>query len=145
MIEIAVVHGKDSYFSVEDSAGTTLRNLTTYITEVTLTFEQDEAQTTTKGQTAETYLQGHTRATIDVVGRYDSTASTGPDVVLSGLVGDTGTCGFEFGPEGNGSGKVKYSGECFLTGYEVGTPLADIVGFTANFRVTGAVTRGTFS
>ena len=141
---MAVVHGKDSYFQLEDSAGTTLRNLTTYLTDITLTWEQDEAQTTTKGQTPETYVQGHTRAMIDLVGRYDSTVTTGPDVILSGLVGDTGTCGFEFGPEGSGVGKVKYSGECFLTGYEIGSPLADIVGFTANLRITGAVVRGTF-
>lgn len=142
---MAVVHGKDSYFSLEDSTGSTLRILTTYLTDVTLSYEQDEAQTTTKGQTWESYLQGHARATLELTGRYDSTVTTGPDVVLSGLVADTGTCSFEFGPEGGTVGKVKYSGECFLTGYEIGSPLADIVGFTASLRVTGAVTRGTFA
>lgn len=141
---MAVVHGKDSYFQLEDAAGTTLRNLTTYLTDVTLSYDQDEAQTTTKGQTAETYLQGHTRAEISLTGRYDSTVTAGPDVVLAGLVGDTGTSTFEFGPEGSTAGKVKYSGECFLTGYEIGSPLAGIVGFTAKLRVTGAVVRGTF-
>jgi len=141
---MAVVHGKDSVFKLEDSAGATLRDLTAYVTDVTLSYEQDEAQTTTKGQTAETYLQGHTRAKVEITGRYDSTVTSGPDVVMSSLVGDTGTCLFEFGPEGGGSTKVKYSGECFLTGYEIGSPLAGIVGFTGSLRVTGAVTRGTF-
>lgn len=142
---MAVIHGKDSYFSVEDSAGTTLRVLTTYLTDASMSWEQDVAQTTTKGQTAETYLQGHTRATIALTGRYDSTVTSGPDVVINSLVGDTGTCSFEFGPEGGTTGKVKYSGECILTGYNVDSPLGDIVGFTASLQVTGAVTRGTFA
>jgi hypothetical protein len=134
-----------SYFGVEDSAGTTLRNLTTYITDVEFPRTVDVAETTTKGQTAKTYVQGHTDATITVNGRYDSTATTGPDVVLAGLVGDAGTVGFEFGPEGNANGATKYSGEAILTGYSISSPLADVVGFTAEFQITGAVTKGTFS
>lgn len=142
---MAQSHGKDSYFSVEDSAGATLRNLTTYITDVTETLSQDVAETTTKGQTPKTYVQGHTSATISISGRWDNTASTGPDVVLRSLIGDTGTVGFEFGPEGNTAADIKYSGECICTSYEISSPLADVVGFTADFQVTGAVTVGAFS
>lgn len=138
-------HGMVSYFGVEDSAGSTVRNLTSYITDVEFPMSQDVAETTTKGQTAKTYVQGHTDATITINGRYDSTASTGPDVVLAGLIGDAGTVLFEFGPEGNGSTKVKYSGECICTSYSISSPLADVVGFTAEFQITGAVTKGTFS
>lgn len=142
---MAVEHGRFSYFSVEDAAGTTLRNLTTYLTDVTFSQEQDEAQTTTKGQTWETFLQGHCRATIELTGRWDNTASTGPDAVLAGLLTDSGTVGFEWGPEGNTATDIKYSGECFLTAYEQTSPLAGIVGFTATLRVSGAVTKGAFS
>lgn len=142
---MAMEHGRNSYFAVEDAAGSTLRNLTTYLTDVTFSQEQDEAQTTTKGQTWESYLQGHCRASIELTGRFDNTTSTGPDVVLNGLLADAGTVGFEWGPEGNTTADIKYSGECFLTGYEQGSPLADIIGFTATLRVTGAVTRGAFS
>jgi hypothetical protein len=142
---MAMSHGMVSHFSVEDSAGSTLRTLTTYITDVEFPLSQDVAETTTKGQTAKTYVQGHTDATITINGRWDNTVTTGPDVVLFGLVGDAGTVGFEFGPEGNTNGDVKYSGECILTGYSVSSPLADVVGFTAEFQITGAVTKGTFS
>lgn len=142
---MAMSHGMVSYFAVEDSAGTTLRNLTTYITDIEFPFSQDVAETTTKGQTAKTYVQGHTDATISINGRWDNTATTGPDAVLSGLVGDTGTVGFEFGPEGNTAGDIKYSGECILTSYQVSSPLSDVVGFSAEFQITGAVTKGTFS
>lgn len=142
---MAFVHGKDSYFSLEDSAGTTLRILTAYITEFEENFTQAEAETTTKGQTAKTFLQGHTDASITIRGRYDSTVTTGPDVVLFSLVGDTGTCTFELGPEGGTTGKIKYTGECFLTKYTISSPLADVVGFSADLRVTGAITRSTFA
>jgi hypothetical protein len=142
---MAQSHGKDSYFSVEDAAGTTLRVLTTYLTDVEETLTQDVAETTTKGQTAKTYVQGHTDATITISGRWDNTATTGPDVVLRGLVGDTGTSGFEFGPEGGTVGDIKYSGECILTDYTISSPLADVVGFSASFQVTGAVTVATFA
>lgn len=142
---MAVIHGMSSVFKVEDAAGTTLRDLTAYLTDVSMNWEQDVALTTTKGQTADTYLQSHTRATIALTGRYDSTATTGPDVVLNGLVGDTGTVGFEWGPEGGTTGKVKYSGEAILTGYTNDSPLGDIVGFTAALQVTGVITRGTFT
>lgn len=142
---MAQEHGRNSYFQLEDSGGSTLRNLTTYLTDVSSTMNQDEAETTTKGQTARTFVQGHTDCTISLTGRWDNTVTSGPDVVLAGLIGDTGTCGFEWGPEGGTSGKIKYSGECFLRSYEITSPLEDIVGFTAELRVTGAVTRGTFS
>lgn len=142
---MAMSHGKDTYFSVEDSAGSTLRNLTTYLTDVTYSWSQDVAETTTKGQTPKSYVQGHTDATISISGRWDNTATTGPDVVLRGLIGDAGTVGFEFGPEGNTAADIKYSGECICTSYEVSSPLADVVGFTAEFQVTGAITVGAFA
>lgn len=142
---MAMSHGMVSYFAVEDSAGSTLRNLSTYLTDVDFPLTQDVAETTTKGQTAKTYVQGHTDATITINGRWDNTASTGPDVVLRSLIGDAGTVGFEFGPEGNANGDYKYSGECICTGYTVSSPLADVVGFSATFQITGAVTIGTFS
>lgn len=142
---MAQSHGIDTYFAVEDAAGTTPRNLTTYIETVEFPWDQDEAKTTTKGQRADTYVQGHTRAEFTINGLWDDTATSGPDVVLAGLIGDTGTCAFEYGPAGNGAGKVKYSGECFIKSYRQSSPLADVVKFTATFRVTGPVTRGTFS
>ena len=142
---MAQSHGKDSYFAVEDAAGAAVKNLTTYITDIDETLTQDVAETTTKGQTAKTYVQGHTDATISISGRWDNTATTGPDVVLRGLIGDVGTVSFEFGPEGNSTGDIKYSGECICTSYAISSPLADVVGFTADFQVTGTVTIGTFT
>jgi hypothetical protein len=39
---------------------------------------------------------------------------------------------------------VKYTGEAILTSYSISNPVADVVTFSADFQVTGAVTRGTY-
>lgn len=141
---MAFVHGKGAAFKIDDSAGV-LQTLTSYVDSIEINNTSDTAETTTMGAEAKTYLSGQTDGTISVSGKYDSTASTGPDVVLNGLLGKETTSTFEVGPEGGGSGKVKYSGECFMTSYVVSAPVADVVTFTADFQITGAITKGTFS
>jgi hypothetical protein len=48
-------------------------------------------------------------------------------------------------PEGSTSTYVKYTGECILTSYEKSGAIGDVVTYSAEFQVTGAVTRGTYS
>lgn len=141
---MAFVHGKGGVFKI-DNAGGTLTTLTAYVDSWSISQAVDTAETTTMGSEVKTYLSGHSDATVSVSGLYDSTASTGPDVTLAGLIGLEATSTFELGPEGGTTGKIKYSGECFLTGYEISTMAQDVVKFTADFQVTGAVTKGTFS
>lgn len=141
---MAFVHGKGGVFKVDDSGGV-LRTLTTYVDQWSFSNSVDMAETTTMGSEVKTFLSGQSDATMSVSGLYDSTVTTGPDVVLQGLVGLETTATFELGPEGGTTGKVKYSGECFLTGYEITAAKGDAVKFTADFQVTGAITRGTFA
>lgn len=141
---MAFVHGKGAVFKLDDSAGV-LQTLTAYVDDVSFSNSGDVAETTTMGAEAKTYVSGQTDATLSISGKYDSTASTGPDVILNGIVGKETTSTFEYGPEGGTSGKVKYSGECFLTSYVVSAPVGDVVTFSADFQVSGAVTKGTFS
>ena len=51
---------------------------------------------------------------------------------------------WEFGPAGDTSGNVKYSGDGFITGYTVSNPFADVVTWSASMQITGSITRGTF-
>lgn len=141
---MAFVHGKGGVFKI-DNAGGTLTTLTSYVGEWSINQTTETAQTTTMGSEVHTYVSGRSDGTISVSGLYDSTASTGPDVTLAGLVGLEATSTFELGPEGGSTGKIKYSGECFLTGYEITTAAGDVVKFTADFQISGAVTKGTFS
>jgi hypothetical protein len=137
------VHGKGAAFRIDNAAGT-LTTLTPYVDSVELNHAIDTAETTTMGAEAKTFVSGQSDATLSVSGKYDSTVTTGPDVVLAGLIGLEATSTFEAGPEGSTTGKVRYTGECFLTGYVISAPVGGVVTFTADFQVTGAVTRGTF-
>lgn len=136
---MAFVHGKDSYLKLATV------DLTTFLTDAALNQGTDVAETSTMGSEAKSYISGLTDSTMSISGRYDSTATTGPDAVLSGLLGLEAATAFEFGPEGGTTGKVKYSGNCFMTAYNVSAPVGDIVAFSAEFQVSGVVTKGTFS
>jgi predicted secreted protein len=141
---MAAAHGKDSYFSVEDSAGSTLRNITPYVKTVDYNRSNDANDTTTKGAEGRTYRPGLTDGEIRVTGLWDDTASTGSYTVLSSLLGIETTVGYEYGPEGNTAGMIKYSGECVLTQYDESSPVDDMVAFTATLKISGDVTVGTF-
>ena len=141
---MAFTHGKNIAFKIDNAAGT-LQTLTSFVDSVDFNNTVDMAESTTAGAEAKTWLSGQSDATLSISGKYDSTASTGPDVILNGLVGLETTSSFEYGPEGGTSTKVKYSGECFLTSYVISAPVGDVVSFTADFQITGAITKGTFS
>jgi hypothetical protein len=133
-------HGKGLAFKL-DSSGGTLQTLTSYVDSVDLDSSVDMGETTTAGAEDKTFVSGQAEHELSISGKWDDTATTGPDAVLSGLVGLETTSTFEFGPAGATAGKVKYTGECFLTGYKRSTPVGGVVTFTADFKITGAVTR----
>lgn len=138
---MAFVHGKGAVFKIDSAAGT-LQVLTAFLDNVDTNFTVDMAETTTMGAEAKTYVSGQSDNTISISGKFDGTAVTGPHVVLAALIGLETTSSFEIGPEGSSAGKQKLLGECFMTGYTVGMPVGDVVSFTADFQVTGAVTVG---
>lgn len=139
---MAFRHGKNSSFKVDNSGGT-LTDISAYLTDVSLPRSIETAETTTFGVTggAKTYVVGLNDSTISISGRFDSTV----DAHLVGILGQEASVSFEYGPEGTTSTRVKFTGECYLTAYEVSAPVGDVVAFTASFQVTGPVTRGTFS
>lgn len=138
------ITGKDSYFGVEDSAGTTMRNLTPYLNSIDFNQENDTHDDTTMGAEGHTFRAGLTNGSITISGVWDKTAVTGANTVLQSLVGLETTVGFEYGPEGNTAGMVKKSGECVLSSYAESAPVADLVTFTASFQISGSVTAGVF-
>lgn len=140
---MAFVHGKGAVFKIDNAAGT-LQTLTAYVDSIDFNNSVDVAESTTMGAEAKTYLSGQSDATMSISGKYDSTASTGPDVVLQGIIGNEATSTFEVGPEGSTAGKTRYTGECFLTSYVVSAPVGDVVSFSADFQITGAITRNAY-
>lgn len=136
---MAFVHGKSAVFKLDDSGGT-LRDLSAYLEEVSMPRSIETAEVTTFGSSAKSYITGLTDATISLSGKFDSTA----DGYLAGVVGQSATLSFEYGPAGSTGGLIKYSGECILTSYEVGATVGDAVTASVELQVTGTITRGTW-
>lgn len=139
------IHGKDSVFSVEDSAGTTLRDLSANLTNVAFSRQNDTHDTTAFGAEGHTFMTGLTNGKITLTGWTTTTASTGTLTVLDSLVGlDTITVGFEYGPHGSAATNVKYTGECILESLDVSDPVADLISFVAVLQISGDVTKGAY-
>lgn len=134
---MAFVHGKTAVFKIDNSGGS-LTDISAYCDSVDFPLTADTAEVTTFGDSSKEYVAGLKDATISISGSWDATA----DGVLAAIVGVAGS--FEYGPAGSTVSNIKYTGECICTGYTVNAPVGDKVSFSAEFQVTGAVTRGTY-
>lgn len=145
MFQISFVHGKDSVFK-QDDAGGTLRTLTAYVDSVSgLPGGRALSEVTAMGDGGTKSIPGLANTQYSIKGHFDSTATTGPYVVLNGLRTATATSSFEFGPEGGTTGKVKILGESWLTECTFDSTVAEKVSFEATFQVDGLVTTSTFA
>lgn len=135
---MAFTHGKDSVFKLDNASGS-LTDISSYVNSVDFPETADVAETTVLGDDNKTYIVGLKDATLSLAGLWDSTI----DGILGAVIGQAATLSFEYSPEGTASGKVKYTGECILTSYAQSSPVGDVVGYSADFQVSAAVTRGT--
>ena len=131
-------HGKSTVFKVDNAAGT-LTDISNTLTDVSFPQSVETAETTSFGSSAKTYIVGLTDSTISVSGNWDATV----DAHLAAILGQAATVSFEYGPEGSTSTYIKYSGEAIVTSYEKSGAIGDVVSYSAELQVTGAVTRGT--
>ncbi len=149
---MAFVHGKNTAISIRDSANT-WRDMSVFLQEVSAPFKIDTPETTHFALGAKTYIAGLRDGSVSVKGMYDSTATTGPDVLFSGLLGTVPTTGIagtttvsvngmiQFAPSTAASPFVRYCFDAVLSDYSISAPVANVVSFTANFQISGAVTR----
>lgn len=127
-------HGKDAVFKITDS-GSTLRDISTVLSSVTISREVDTAETSALGTSAKTYIAGLNDATIAIDGMADITTSG----YLEGVLGLSKV--FEFYPAGTASTQVKYTGSAILTSFESAAEIGGAVTVSGEFQVTGGVTR----
>ena len=133
---MSTAHGKDAYFSMDDTANTPT-DVSAYFDNVTgLPGGIDLANVTTFGAEDPSFIAGLTSVTtVTLSGPYDST--------FDGLVGtDTQkktarSC--VYGPGGNAT--PKWSFEAFISGYEIPASVSDADRMTLTLTVTGAKTR----
>ena len=130
-------HGKSTDFALDDTGGTS-RSLANTLTDVSFPQSIDTAETTAFGSTNKSYIVGLKDTTISVSGLWDATI----DGYLSGT--EPASRSFIYGPAGSTGGNVKYTGEAIMTNYSVSTPVGDVVTYSVDLQVTGAVTRGTY-
>ena len=135
---MAFVHGKSSVFKLDNASGS-LTDISAFVNNVDFPETADVAETSVLGASNKTYIVGFKDATISLSGLFDATA----DAIFGAVVGQTATLSFEYSPEGTASGKIKYTGECILTNYAMSSPVGDVVAYSADLQVSGAVTRGT--
>lgn len=142
---MAFVHGRNTYIAVDDSGGT-LRNLSTFCDSVSgLPGSRDLAETTSFGANGTQSIPGLENVSFSISGSFDPTATTGPIAVLNGLRTATTYGAFEFAPQGQTNGNILYSGNCWLSSFEVEASVDDKVSFEAEFQVEGTVSIGTVS
>jgi predicted secreted protein len=130
-------HGKSTDFAVDDTGGTS-RNISDTLTDVSFPQTIDTAETTAFGSSNKSYIVGLKDTTISVSGIWDATV----DGYISGT--EPASRSFIYGPAGTTGGNVKYTGEAIMTNYSVSNPVGDVVTFSMDLQVTGAVTRGTY-
>lgn len=133
---MSFAHGKSSVFKIEDSS-TTLRDISQYLTNITLPRDNDVVEVTNFGSSAKQYVAGLPGGTISIEGIWDAAV----DGYLEGILGSEK--GFEYYPNSTASGNIKYSGNCIETSYEPPSAIDAAVTFTAEFQITGVVTRTT--
>lgn len=140
---MAALHGKGGYFAVEDSVGSTIRDLSPYLNSVTFSRQNDNSDVTTFGQVGHVFITGLTNGTITLAGFWDKTTTVGLNTVLDSLFADGGTESFAYAPEGlTPSGNTSYSGECILVSMDISQPVGDVVSVSATLQISGAVTKG---
>ena len=133
------VHGKTTDFRIDNSGGT-LTDISAYCDSVDFPQSVETAETTTFGDSNKDYIVGLKDSTISFSGKWDSVL----DGVLAPVLGHPATISFQYGPAGSTVTNVKYTGECFVTSYQVTGAVGDVVTFSAEAQVTGAVTRGVY-
>jgi len=138
-------HGKNAQFSLDGPAGT-LVNLSNTLNEITMPRAIETAETTAFGTQDKTYITGLSDATISVSGMFDSTADTAINGSIANLKsGSVSSISFEYGPSGSVASNPKFTGEALVTSYELSSPVGDVVTYSLELQVTGAVTQATFS
>lgn len=142
-------HGKRSHFKMDSAAGT-LTDLTSIGKDATFSRSTDTADASHFGTQDKEYVAGLSDATFSIKGLFttaqDAFITEAYEAQNAGTVGGSGdTLTVEYGPEGNASGKPKYTQETILTSVEVTGSVGDLVGLSLNFQRTGPSERDTYS
>ena len=132
-------HGKATVFKLDNSSAS-LTDISNTLTDVSFPAKVDTAEVTAFGASAKSYIVGLTDGTISISGTFDATV----DALFGGVLGLATALNWNYGPEGSTTGYVKYTGLGYVTSYQKSGSVGDVVKYSAEIQITGAVTRTTF-
>ena len=132
-----------SYVEVDDSGGTP-RDLSPYVDEIELLGQKVAFLDVTGLSDSAQRVIASIQLSQDIIlrGAFDDQGTTGPDAVLTGIVGQTGTV--SLGPSGNSTGQRKISGEFLCLSYQVISRVNHLVKFAAHFKQDDNVSLGSW-
>lgn len=131
---------KSAMFQIDlQPGGTVLADVSGYLTSVEVSIDGNTIDTTTLGDTWHDFIRGQNDATVKIEGIYDPYMGT----LLYKMGTATASSSFVYSPQGTASGKLRLSGELFLTSFSEPSSLDEAVTFTADFQNTGALTTAT--
>jgi predicted secreted protein len=136
-------HGKSARFELDSAAGS-LVNISDVIEDIGFSQSLETAETTTMGSSAKTYITGLSDATISISGKFDSTVDAQINAIQAGLADGTITSSswtYRANSGAIASTNPEYQGEALITSYEVSASVGDVVTFSLELQVTGAIAR----
>jgi predicted secreted protein len=137
-------HGKNAHFALDGTAAS-LVVISDTLNEITMPRAVETAETTAFGNADKTYITGLGDATISLSGMFDATVDAQINGDIANLKsGSVASLSFEYGPSGSAASSPKFTGEALITSYEIGSPVGDVVTYSLELQVTGAVTATTF-
>ena len=135
---------QDSVFLLDDT-GDVQRDLSPYIIAVDgLPGPRELSEATALGDGGRKWHPSLENAPFTLELYWSKDALVGPDTVLGPLRTHTSAVDFEYGPEGNATDDIKYSGKCWVRNYTAPTRVGNLVFAKAECQVNGQVSRGTF-
>ena len=138
---MAFIDGRGSRFRITDTGGTT-RDLSAYITEVRgLPGDRALNDVTALGDTGARFKPGSEATAFTLRGIFDDTPAVGADAVLGALRYHNAATRFEYAPAGFATGKVSYTGDCWVKSYALLSRAGEPVSWHATLQVEGAVSR----
>jgi len=131
--------GKNSYFSLDNGAGT-LVDLTTKIVSIDVPRSLETSETSTMGATPKTYIATKSDASIALEMVWDTAVDTHIEGIFDGR-----EVSFEYGVAGSGTGNKKLSGEAIVTEVSLPSDQGSHISFSVSLQVTAGITNGVFA
>lgn len=129
---MAFAHGKESWLVIDGT------DVSPYTDQTSLNKVKDLFETTTFGKDDKTYIDGLREHGLSIGGKWDPTL----DAAMAACDDGSGVA-FKFAPAG--SATIGYDGTALIENFNIDSPVGGGVTWTATFKPSGSVARGTQS